>query len=65
MWLFCCLCCWNSYCTIELYLILLFRDAGIFRGGGLNSDLMWGDPSLLAAFIIYTTKRLGVQVFKG
>ena len=32
---------------------------------GLNSDLMWGDPSLLAAFIMYTTKRLGVEVFKG
>ena len=36
--------------------------------GVLNSDLMWGDwgdPSMLAAFIIYTTKRLGVEVFKG
>ena len=56
MWLFCCWCCCNIYCTIELYLIFLLRDAKIFREG-TDRYLEVGRPFSLVHYVYHQEVR--------
>ena len=51
MWLFCCWCCCNIYCTIELYLIF-YPGMPEYLGEGTDRYLEVGRPFSLAAVII-------------